>query len=1489
MPVEDFVPFSALLDTIDQIPGLPLDTLIAPLQDVDLLKDIGITAFDSSSSGSLHTESLTLAFRREFSFELSFLAGLEVVIGGSGGVTEIPLSVTLDTTNGLAFQSASLTGIVTFRFPAAWLKPMVKAADGTWGPDPTATRRELRYTGTIAVDASGGISFQGANSFSLGPSMIGDSGVIVEANDVRIVLSDADIPAGAPPGFTRGVYFNSATLSMKDKEFPVQALTVSGAFVGTGGVTANIGVDLNLAGSLGGFDFSLTHFGLDILQNSIVGSDVRGKVKVPFFEGEIDVALGIQANGDFSIAASSPTGLAHLSVAGLLAFDVNALEFGVRNGLPEIGLGGKLTLERIGGVDFPDFELRKLTINSRGEVTIDGGWIDLGDALSLDFNGFQIALTRLGFGTETATNENWIGLSGSISLSDGLSVGGNVDGLRIWWKKSGPLNPRVTVEGVGVELTIPNVLEFSGYVRFIDDPATNTKGFSGDIHLSLPSLNFTGEASLLVGRRGSDPFFYIAVSVDLPFGIPLAQTGVAFYGFQGLLGYNTAPNKTPDQHWYEDWYLKPVPGVTQASKWKPEIPAFAIGLGATLGTFPDNGFMVSGRVLIAVMIPGPVILIEGRANVLSPRSELSSNDPTKPLFRALMVLDGREGTFLMNVGANYAKEPLITIGGTMEAYFDFHDLMAWHLYLGIDEPREKRIQAKILDLIQANAYWMLTPRELRFGAWAGYQADWKFGPLKVALEAWMEGGARVGISPIQIAGFLQLHGSVRLSAFGIGLGLTVDARLDAEAPKPFRVKAHFEVALDLPWPLPDPHASVTIEWEGNVDPPEFLSDNVIKSITVEHEKTSLSWTDAGGTPRVPPDALPIVSFERPVRDAVYAFSGATLYTPEKAGNHTFSYSLTKATLTDLTTGAAATMSGVWKASVTPSGVPCSKLEIRGKSAFSYNGSSNTVYFDGFGTLLPDYPCGPNPGGQKPICTDFPGAANLGVFTTPVRFGSLVVAPGLKDAIAGGTIAIGGATREVLVVRNVKATEIRFDAPVESVTLLMRSGATCRAVGLRNGVQVDKDQNGGGSFVLKIGPEVDTVVLQGAEANLLQVCWRPAGTAQAVIDVSNYRQVTATSVTAWFSEERLFTPNHQYRLDLEVKAERSPDPDTRTYAKSLTFNVAAPPALTPPPDPSGLPSKPNPYLSLAPYVKSTVPRDGQRPVYRTYDVGVDFNENYIESLYTGDLRIELFAPGDREVTPPGGVTLVWGRQRTLSLDIVDQRWLETIDGMTCVSTTVDLGQIPTHTTVRPSVTLLLEAEMRHDVRLFASGARAFSFSFVTSRFLNFRAHLDSFTGRGFVQAIALPSAASLQPVLSPLPGSGAPAAAEGSVFDGLYFDTFGLQAANSPEVVEWTELRSPGGNHALLFASPEPLDWARITVAVTSGGAPVQTFWVRHADGSKAFVFFPSGGVIEGAIPNATLQMDFAFKRDMGAALPLLSVGGDTTAETATHVLHLPFA
>ena len=480
----------------------------------------------------------------------------------------------------------------------------------------------------------------------------------------------------------------------------------------------------------------------------------------------------------------------------------------------------------------------ELSIDSKGKVRLEGGWLNLREKYQMNFHGFQLEISKLGFGN-TEDGGKWIGFTGGVRLVAGMPAGASVEGLRITWYEDGrPIE--ITLNGVRVDFEVPNALKFSGAVSY--DSARQQ--FDGAIKLDLIALKMQVDAVAVFGIHEGQNYLAVYLAAQFPAGIPLFATGLGVYGMAGLFAINMEPNRQPNQPWYaigtgEDWYHKSPVGVTDLTKkWTPRIGSMAFGAGVTLGTVADNGHTFSAQMLLAIVFPGPILLLQGSASLLKERATLD----TDATFRAIAVLDGRAGTLTVGLDAQYRFDnsgALIDIRGAAEGFFNFNDPNAWRLNVGLKDPRERRLTARLFQLFEANAYLMLNAHELAMGAWIGFKQQWQFGPLSVALEAWIEGNARVSWKPAHFYGDLWLHGSVRLAVFGFGVGLTVDARIAADVFDPFHVVGQFSVAIDLPWPFPDFSVNIKLEWGPDPSPPPLPLP--LKEVAIEHFKATTSW------------------------------------------------------------------------------------------------------------------------------------------------------------------------------------------------------------------------------------------------------------------------------------------------------------------------------------------------------------------------------------------------------------------------------------------------------------------------------------------------------------------------------------------------------------------------------------------------------------------------------------------------------------------------
>lgn len=916
----------------------PLSTLLAQ-EEFPLAEYVPQDSLNSVFGGLYYTDaeaysndqgyhlSLRLAFDGEFALSPPGLPGIALVAGAAGaGWTSLHLELVIGPE-----PQATLSDVpLSLRVDRSVLKPMLSRTQ----VDESKPGVDIVLgTVTLTLNTDG---FQ-ANldiTASIPLSMIGDTGVLIEAANVRPILSTPNPPIAGLDASFRGVFIESARIYLPEglPELVPSDLMITNCSIGTGGFSGGLSLNYNPvfdpntltysgpgSGALFGIQFGVRSVAIAFKQNSLEAGAIAGSMVLPYFDAPLDLTISLLLDGGFTVALSSASGLVTLDKHGILSLTLESIRFGQDEGLFTVALSGQIT-PQVGtpGLTWPSFRVQELSINSEGNVRLEGGWLDLREQYTLSLYGFQLEISKIGFGS-TDDGRRWIGFSGGLKLVDGLTAGASVEGLRILWDPATNATA-LTLNGVGVEFEVPGAVYFKGAVAMAELPGGGVR-FDGDITLSLLAVGFEAEAQLVIGYDNLNDyaFFAIYLGVELPAGIPLAQTGLGLYGVAGLFALQMEPDKGkrkpdgslefPDESWYAiqpapSWYHRAAapgdqPGVTNLRKWRNEKGSLALGAGVTIGTVADNGFTFAGRFLLGIIFPGPILFIEGRANLLKERASLRS----EPLFRALAVLDARAGSFLVGLDAQYKIDDtgaLIEIGGGAEAFFDFYNPTAWHLYLGIDEPRERRIRAEIIQRIfEANAYFMLDARRLRTGAWVGYDKDWKFGPLKIILEAWIEGGANLSWKPVYMSGYLWLHGRIVARVFGFGFGLGADARFDAGVFDPFFVRAELSVSVDLPWPLPDAEAEIVLEWGPEPDPP--LLPVPLKEVSIDHLKVTTSWplpaTTPGallmpnpdpdfdgffsgtvpgaptnttpppaGAPVVPLDARPRLTFGRPVHD-----------------------------------------------------------------------------------------------------------------------------------------------------------------------------------------------------------------------------------------------------------------------------------------------------------------------------------------------------------------------------------------------------------------------------------------------------------------------------------------------------------------------------------------------------------------------------------------------------------------------------------------------
>ena len=772
------------------------------------------------------------------------------------------------------------------------------------------------------------LTTEGHVDFDLGAAhlprcMVGSSGVILQVGALKWLSPStpvANLPANTPAGFT-GVFLDDVEVKVSELPSGLNALRLDDGFIGTGGFSGKVSApDLNLDwdvntkqltgalhGDLFGFEGGLSSVALEFRQNALVGCDITGDVYIPWFDTVVGLELGLTGTGEVTAQVSMPhsphaTGVSagaasHLiaiDVYGVLDINVDAITFHrPATGPSTVEVTGSIELH-ISGLNLPEVGVKALRIDTDGKVTIDGGWMDLPSGTMAPFNGFPLEISKIGFGTASAgaATRMWVGLSGAIKLAEGLPIGGSVDGLKISWLPSDPLNSlSVSLAGVGLEFEIPNVAVFKGSVSFFDDGVD--KGFRGDGHLTLPSVGLGIDVDLVIGNviATRQTFFYFHLGVDLPVGIPLFDTGLAFYGFEGLVANNMGPDRRDGEPWYWGWYVRAPHGATNQAKWSVQPGAFAAGLGTTIGTLPDTAFTVSAKLLFILVLPGPVLLLEGKGSFL--RKKPSGSE--EGIFEALLALDVPAKLFQANLAITYTVQDLVTLQGGADVGFSWASPPPphfWHVYLGEDLPIERRWQAELLSIFHANSYFMIEPTGLRLGAWIGFKEDWTFGPVRIWADAEISGEGEVSFRPQHLNGHMHLGGEAGVTAFGAKIVIGASADFDVSGPTPwhieFVIEAHIEIDLwvfSFSW-----KHSIPLTWtEVHPTYPTAVSP-LVDRLAFQH----LVIDNAGDLQSavVAPDARQVIVFTRPVRDLAGIGVPANVTLPaDVVGPARFSYQL----------------------------------------------------------------------------------------------------------------------------------------------------------------------------------------------------------------------------------------------------------------------------------------------------------------------------------------------------------------------------------------------------------------------------------------------------------------------------------------------------------------------------------------------------------------------------------------------------------------------
>jgi hypothetical protein len=730
-------------------------------------------------------------------------------------------------------------GQIALKIPTSTLGP-AKKVNGKYVQDLSkSTIIELADAGII-LNTNGTISLDNKINVNIEESFIGETSILCTLKNISCNTNNASVE------FT----FDSASVILPEA-FIIPTNTeilISNAKINNKGFSGNCSVDLPLTynnkkfyagdkeATIFGIPGGLKHISISIENNQPSAFNLEGQLLVPYFNEPVDVKFTIDRYSEISVVLTSiGNGKITLTKDQLIKLSIESLMFKKEGSQVLVSICGGIEplLFSNEGMKWPIMDVKNLKIDSTGKFSIDEAWLDLKDMATLDLFGFHLELQKIGFGnlTENNTDKLWIDLSGGLKLIEQVPIGVDIEGFRLIWPKDltvpSPITPTalqniasqigIQFKGVQFSFGVPNAVKVDGLLRFFKD--AQAVGFAGDMVLVIPPAGITAEAGLLIGMNTEQPkpypFFYVYFGLEAAAGIPLGQSGLALKGAQGLFGINVAPNKQQQENWYYDWYKKaPGPGAHQTTKWTYQRDSLAIGAGLTITTV--DGVVKGTKGVMVLALPGPILVINGRAIILN---GLNSNSNAEPPFSATAIFDGKEKIVQFNIEAQAEiVKNIVEARASSEAFFDFKDITNWHLYLGQDEPIERRIRANILKVVEADAYLMLdmldanSPRA-RMGVEVSakphiddvcFDLPFNFRPcIRFDTHLNLGGSGVVALNPDQFSGQAHIDAGVTITALVIKLSIGASANISIEGSSPASLEANLGLHADLPDPLPD--------------------------------------------------------------------------------------------------------------------------------------------------------------------------------------------------------------------------------------------------------------------------------------------------------------------------------------------------------------------------------------------------------------------------------------------------------------------------------------------------------------------------------------------------------------------------------------------------------------------------------------------------------------------------------------------------------------
>lgn len=438
--------------------------------------------------------------------------------------------------------------------------------------------------------------------------------------------------------------------------------------------------------------------------------------------------------------------------------------------------------------------------------------------------------------------------------------------------RDGQALPDFELRGFVLKADIPQVLKGEGRLR-IEDGGLIRAG----VEAELIPLGLGVEAALAMGMPPEiAPSIFLSLYLGVQFStpLPLANSGMAIYGFKGLFvmnGQRKLP-ANPDPVGRElDWWRTPP-----EQKYEPHKDQFALGVGVVVGTLPDVSFCVSCAGMVVVAFPDVEVILGVDVNIVEvPDTEVSDEGGASGTITGLIVID--DEAVKLAVSAQYTIPSVLEVKVPFSGFFPYPgnpEGKKVYVRIGSDgqvvhgrfgEPVTLKLLPGTID-VQAWTFLMIEEGglpslggDVRFsfdgfsvGFGAGFEIKWAAGPIKLEASAAVLIG--FGTAPLLLKGGIFVRGELDLVVISISARgeLILEARQIGNDIA-IRIDGEFCGEVDLFFFSISGCVGVSFDFGPNMTPP--VPPSPVKGVSLTDRRDRIMGVASIGAPVAAPVAV----------------------------------------------------------------------------------------------------------------------------------------------------------------------------------------------------------------------------------------------------------------------------------------------------------------------------------------------------------------------------------------------------------------------------------------------------------------------------------------------------------------------------------------------------------------------------------------------------------------------------------------------------------